>query len=80
MANGETRPSISQHSSISQGDDAFSPYARVNYDQLYQVRKQEHPYARLQNISNIEENSSEEPTPRTSLLRCAMSVSAFDEF
>lgn len=66
LTNGEARPSISQHSSISQGDDAFSPYARVNYDQL---RKQEHPYARLQNISNVEENSSEEPTPRTSLLR-----------
>lgn len=67
LTNGDARPSISQHSSISQGDDAFSPYARVNYEQL---QKQEHPYARLQNISsNVEENSSEEPTPRTSLLR-----------
>lgn len=67
MVNGvETRPSVSQHSSISQGDDAFSPYARVNYDKL---QKQEHPYARLQSNSHVEENGSEEPTPRTSLLR-----------
>lgn len=67
MANGlQARPSVSQHSSISQGDDAFSPYARVNYDQL---QKQEHPYARLQNNSHIEESSSEEPSIRASLLR-----------
>lgn len=70
IANGlETRPSVSQHSSISQGDDAFSPYARVNYEQL---QKREHPYARLQNNSSrVEENSLEEPTSRTSLLRYA---------
>nr|CAI5863925.1 unnamed protein product [Callosobruchus analis] len=46
IANGlEARPSISQHSSISQADDAFSPYERVNYDK---IQSKEHPYAQLQ--------------------------------
>lgn len=62
LPNGlDSRPSISQHSSISQADDA---YARVNYGQL---GKKEHPYARVQNANHAEqdENSSDE----TGLLR-----------
>ncbi|KAK9758846.1 hypothetical protein QE152_g668 [Popillia japonica] len=66
LPNGlDSRPSISQHSSISQADDA---YARVNYGQL---GKKEHPYARVQNANHAEqdENSSDE----TGLLRASTS-------
>lgn len=46
IANGiDARPSISQHSSISQADDNFSPYERVKYDKIH---SKEHPYAQLQ--------------------------------
>lgn len=41
----EVHPSISQHSSISQADDAFSPYERVKYDK---IKNKEHPYAQVQ--------------------------------
>ena len=60
LPNGiETRSSISQHSSISQADDAFSPYARVNYEKLQKV---ENPYAQVNSINTNEqdENSSDE--------------------
>ncbi|KAJ8971369.1 hypothetical protein NQ317_016564 [Molorchus minor] len=46
LPNGiESRPSISQHSSLSQADDTFSPYERVKYDK---IKSKEHPYAQLQ--------------------------------
>ncbi|CAG9853797.1 unnamed protein product [Phyllotreta striolata] len=46
IANGiEQRPSVSQHSSISQNDENFSPYERVKYDK---IKSKEHPYAQLQ--------------------------------
>ncbi|KAJ8962304.1 hypothetical protein NQ318_018283, partial [Aromia moschata] len=41
----DSRPSISQHSSLSQADDTFSPYERVKYDK---IKSKEHPYAQLQ--------------------------------
>ncbi|XP_050297071.1 uncharacterized protein LOC126736650 isoform X2 [Anthonomus grandis grandis] len=58
------RTSISQHSSISQADDTFSPYERVKYDKI--KSKLEHPYAQVQpansrpavneeNLASIEE-------------------------
>ncbi|KAL5284062.1 hypothetical protein ACFFRR_006376 [Megaselia abdita] len=52
--------SISQHSSISQADDASSPYARVkipshDYDK---VGSAEHPYAQLNVHNNVNRNSS----------------------
>nr|XP_022904227.1 uncharacterized protein LOC111416438 isoform X1 [Onthophagus taurus] len=61
LPNGiDSRPSISQHSSISQADEA--PYARVNYDKV----KKENPYARVQNNhAEMDENSSDD----TGLLR-----------
>ncbi|ERL86478.1 uncharacterized protein LOC109540707 isoform X1 [Dendroctonus ponderosae] len=45
----EVRSSISQHSSISQADDTFSPYERVKYDKI--KSKKEHPYAQVQPTS-----------------------------
>nr|XP_023012825.1 dentin sialophosphoprotein isoform X1 [Leptinotarsa decemlineata] len=46
LSNGvEQRPSISQHSSLSQADETFSPYERVKYDK---IKSKEHPYAQLQ--------------------------------
>ncbi|CAG9765113.1 unnamed protein product [Ceutorhynchus assimilis] len=39
------RSSISQHSSLSQADDTFSPYERVKYDK---IKSKEHPYAQVQ--------------------------------
>lgn len=47
---------------MSQADESFSPYARVNYDKL----DKEHPYARLQNIvsSHLEEDSEEDASSR----------------
>lgn len=71
LPNGiDSRPSISQHSSISQADDTFSPYARVR-EHPYDKLKTEHPYARVQpsNSQEQEENSSGEATPRTIALR-----------
>lgn len=68
LSNGDARPSISQHSSMSQADD-FSPYERVKYDK---IKNKEHPYAQVQpNTSRLtlqEENQigSEE---RLSLIR-----------
>ncbi|XP_031357932.1 uncharacterized protein LOC116181665 isoform X2 [Photinus pyralis] len=48
LPNGiDSRPSISQHSSISQADDSLSPYARVK-DHPYAKLKTEHPYAHVQ--------------------------------
>ncbi|XP_072379276.1 uncharacterized protein [Diabrotica undecimpunctata] len=75
IANGlDQRPSISQHSSISQNDDNFSPYERVKYDK---INSTEHPYAQVQpNTSKpilVEENngSSEE---RINLLRSETNI------
>lgn len=70
LVNGiENRPSISQHSSISQADDANSPYARVNYDKLRKMEKLEHPYARVQSTTKEmeDENSSDETILRTTI-------------
>ncbi|XP_050498772.1 uncharacterized protein LOC126879629 isoform X4 [Diabrotica virgifera virgifera] len=76
IANGvDQRPSISQHSSISQNDDNFSPYERVKYDKIN--NSTEHPYAQVQpNTSRpilVEENngSSEE---RINLLRSEINI------
>lgn len=69
MLNGiDNRPSISQHSSISQADD---PYARVNYDKLRKAEKAEHPYARVQSCTKEieDENSSGETIPRASSMQ-----------
>lgn len=69
LVNGpETRPSISQHSSISQADDAFSPYERVKYDK---IKSREHPYAQLQPNTSRSVFYEENPVPeeRTTLLR-----------
>lgn len=65
LPNGlDSRPSISQHSSISQADDAFSPYARVNYGK---VNKKDHPYARVQTTNHVEQD--ETGSDETRLLR-----------
>lgn len=65
MVNGiENRPSISQHSSISQADD---PYARVNYDKMRKSEKTEHPYARVQSTTKEDENSTDEAATRTNI-------------
>ncbi|XP_018331448.1 hyphal wall protein 2 isoform X2 [Agrilus planipennis] len=66
-----SRPSISQHSSISQADEALSPYARVREHPYDKLRKTEHPYASVKSASQEHEDpdSSGEATPRTSLLR-----------
>uniref|UniRef100_T1GSV8 Uncharacterized protein n=1 Tax=Megaselia scalaris TaxID=36166 RepID=T1GSV8_MEGSC len=58
--NLKKQTSISQHSSISQADDASSPYARVkipshDYDK---VGSAEHPYAQLNVHNNANRNSS----------------------
>ncbi|KAL1492012.1 hypothetical protein ABEB36_012518 [Hypothenemus hampei] len=54
-------PSISQHSSISQADESFSPYERVKYDKI--KSKKEHPYAQVQPAASrpplYEENAEE---------------------
>ncbi|XP_065169349.1 dentin sialophosphoprotein isoform X2 [Atheta coriaria] len=73
LPNGlDARASISQHSSISQADDAFSPYASVNYDKLQQV---EHPYAIVKPPTTNNEENAAEPTVRTSLLSAEASTS-----
>ncbi|XP_066257969.1 uncharacterized protein [Euwallacea similis] len=46
VKSSEVRTSVSQHSSMSQADDAFSPYERVKYDKI--KSKKEHPYAQVQ--------------------------------
>lgn len=76
LPNGiEPRPSISQHSSISQADDAFSPYERVKYDK---IKSKEHPYAQLQPTTSRPIVVTEE-TPiieeRSNLLRNEQSTS-----
>ncbi|KAK4881600.1 hypothetical protein RN001_004919 [Aquatica leii] len=49
LPNGiDSRPSISQHSSISQADDSLSPYARVKDHPYAKLKKAEHPYAHVQ--------------------------------
>ncbi|XP_044258550.1 dentin sialophosphoprotein isoform X2 [Tribolium madens] len=70
LQNGvEPRPSLSQHSSITQADDNSSPYEKVKYDK---IKSKEHPYAQLQPTTSrqaaLEENKllGEE---RTTLLR-----------
>ncbi|XP_008201293.1 dentin sialophosphoprotein isoform X2 [Tribolium castaneum] len=70
LQNGvEPRPSLSQHSSITQADDNSSPYEKVKYDK---IKSKEHPYAQLQPTTSrqaaLEENKlvGEE---RTNLLR-----------
>ncbi|KAJ8921754.1 hypothetical protein NQ315_010665 [Exocentrus adspersus] len=70
LPNGvESRPSISQHSSISQADDTFSPYERVKYDK---INSKEHPYAQLQPSSVRSAVFEEDPSSseeRVNLLR-----------
>ncbi|CAH0552910.1 unnamed protein product [Brassicogethes aeneus] len=68
LANGDTRPSISQHSSMSQADD-FSPYERVKYDKIH---KREHPYAHVQSNSSrsvLREQNQAVSEERVNLLR-----------
>ncbi|KAF5277356.1 hypothetical protein FQA39_LY06169 [Lamprigera yunnana] len=49
LPNGlDTRPSVSQHSSISQADDGLSTYARVKDHPYARLKKTEHPYAHVQ--------------------------------
>ncbi|XP_063911737.1 uncharacterized protein LOC135128669 isoform X2 [Zophobas morio] len=65
----ETRPSISQHSSISQADDTSSPYEKVKYDK---IKSKEHPYAQLQPTTSrqaVLEEAKLGCEERTSLLR-----------
>lgn len=68
IANGiETKPSISQHSSLSQAD---SPYERVKYDL---IKNKEHPYAQLQPTAraNLSENRNileEVPVARNEII------------
>lgn len=62
--------SISQHSSISQADDAFSPYERVKYDKI--KSKKEHPYAQVQPTTSrpvIYEDGHTSSDERVTLLR-----------
>ncbi|KAG5891469.1 hypothetical protein JTB14_004412 [Gonioctena quinquepunctata] len=65
----EQRPSVSQHSSISQADETFSPYERVKYDK---IKSKEHPYAQLQPTSSrpaLTEESGSTSEERVNLLR-----------
>jgi hypothetical protein len=65
----EARPSISQHSSMSQADDNFSPYEKVKYDK---IKSKEHPYAQLQPTTSrqaVLEETNLVCEERTSLLR-----------
>lgn len=70
LPNGiDQRPSVSQHSSISQNDENFSPYERVKYDK---IKSTEHPYAQLQpNLSRQSEPEENHATSeeRINLLR-----------
>ncbi|XP_023312253.1 dentin sialophosphoprotein isoform X2 [Anoplophora glabripennis] len=70
LTNGiESRPSISQHSSISQADDTFSPYEKVKYDK---IKSKEHPYAQLQPSTvrpTVHEENQSTSEERVNLLR-----------
>ncbi|KAF5275872.1 hypothetical protein FQR65_LT04111 [Abscondita terminalis] len=53
LPNGiDAKPSISQHSSISQADDSLSPYARVKEHPYAKLKKTEHPYDHVQPSSS----------------------------
>lgn len=82
MSNGiEQRPSISQHSSISQADDSFSPYERVKYDK---IKAKEHPYAQVQPTTSrqivYEENLPSNSEERATLLRFIQFLIVFEYF
>lgn len=65
----DSRVALSQHNSLNQADDNFSPYARVREHPYDKVRKVEHPYAVVQSSSSQEQDSSGKVTPRTAPLR-----------